>query len=82
VFGAPLPIDLTPVGATACSLAVDPLVPLLTGSDAIGGIDQSLPIPANTLLLGAEFVAQGFVLDATVGPLGLAATPAVAFRIF
>lgn len=78
-WSVPLPFDLGPLGAPGCALLVDPAVLLLHATTAAGGASQVVPIPANPSLAGIEFVAQWFVPDAGIAPLGLAATEGVAF---
>lgn len=81
VLAAALPFDLQPFGAPGCQLAVDPQVPLVLVADGFGTATQTIPIPANLQLLGVEYQAQALVLDPAGQPLGLATTPAVAFRV-
>lgn len=81
VLTVPLPFDLTVLGATNCELLVDPLVPLAYVTSGQGGVAQTVPIPNAPSLAGIEFVAQWFVADASVGPLGFAGTSGVAFVV-
>lgn len=65
----PLPLDLTPLGVTGCSLRVglDLLDALFTfGTTA----SWSLNIPNQTTLLGARFYQQAFVFDPPLNPFG------------
>lgn len=81
LLGVPLPFDLAPFGAVGCRLSVNPVVPLAYVSNNQGAVAQIVPIPANPTLAGIEFVAQWFVADANVGPLGMATTSGVAFVV-
>ncbi|MEZ6037465.1 MAG: hypothetical protein R3F29_08295 [Planctomycetota bacterium] len=79
--GAPLPFDLAPLGAAGCSLLVDPQVTVALATSPSGSAATALPIPNNPALIGAELVAQWLVPDATIVPLRLAVSEAVAFVI-
>lgn len=81
VFGAPLPIDLSVLGAPGCQLLVDPLVLLAQPSDVFGEADQPLPIPAAPILSGVEWSAQWVQPDAGIGPFGLVTTRGLAIAI-
>ncbi|MCB9878070.1 MAG: hypothetical protein H6835_10755 [Planctomycetes bacterium] len=66
----PLPAPLDSIGMTGCLLQVDPLqfgVVLAAGTSAV----WQFPIPYDTVLLGAEFFAQGGALDLPANPFGL-----------
>jgi hypothetical protein len=80
-LGVLLPFDLAPFGAAGCLLLADPqaIVPLLTNGQ--GAVDQSIPIPPTASLAGAEYAAQWFLADASVGSFGLAGSEGVAFRL-
>lgn len=80
-LGLALPLDLQGLGASGCDLLVDPQVLLAKVTNPAGGATQVVPIPATPALAGSEFVAQWFVADAGVGPLGLAGTAGVAFVV-
>ncbi|MFK7742076.1 MAG: hypothetical protein AB8H80_17300 [Planctomycetota bacterium] len=76
-----LPFDLAPLGATGCNLLTSPDATALTTTDAAGSAQVTLAIPNNPALLNAEFAAQWFVPDATIGTLGLAASEGASFVI-
>ncbi len=61
--GGALPLDLTPLGMTSCSLLVSPDVSVSVVASA-GSASWVLPIPANATLFGLEFFNQGLVLEA------------------
>lgn len=68
IFG-PLPIDLTAVGLTNCSLRVsNDFVGTLLGSG--GSAAFSLTIPNNQSFLGVQFFTQALVLDPGWNPFG------------
>lgn len=70
VAGFPLPIDLTSIGANGCSLLTS--AETAFGYSNTGGTTTlSLPVPANTSLIGTPFYAQGFAAEAGANPLGL-----------
>lgn len=74
--GTPLPLNLAPLGAPACSLLVRPdlLVPMVKqGGTATLGVD----LPKQVSLLGLKAHAQGFVADATANALGAAVSNGV-----
>ncbi len=72
--GGPLPLSLTPIGMTGCSLWTsaewNAALPVATGPS----IPWQLPIPINPSLLGASTFGQAFVLDAGANPAGASAT--------
>jgi hypothetical protein len=77
--GVPLPISLAPLGAPGCALwsSAEFAVPAQnTGGSAI----LPLPIPANPLLVGQAFYAQGLAVDAA-NPLGLIASGSLQITI-
>jgi hypothetical protein len=82
VLSQPLPFDLAVIGAAGCRLLVDPIASALLPNNPLGIAALGLPVPPGTALLGAEFSVQAFTPDATVQPLGIAAAPGLAFRIF
>ncbi len=68
MFG-PLPIDLSVLGLTGCSLRVsNDFVDVLIGSG--GTASFSLPIPASQTFLGTQFFTQAMVLDPGWNPFG------------
>jgi hypothetical protein len=71
----PLPLPLTAIGMTGCSLWVsfDVVVPLV---NAGGRASWSLPIPGSQHLLGASVHLQGGVLDPAANPRGVTLTNA------
>lgn len=81
LLGAPLPIDLSALGAPGCLLLVDPLVLLAQPSNVFGEADQPLPIPAAPILSGVEWSAQWVQPDPLIGPFGLVTTRGLAIAI-
>lgn len=81
VFGAPLPIDLSALGAPGCHLLVDPLVLSAQPTDATGAANQPFPIPAAPILAGVEWSAQWVQPDAAIGPFGLVTSRGLAIAI-
>lgn len=81
LLGAPLPIDLTALGAPGCQLLVDPLVLLAQPSNVFGEADQPLPIPAAPILSGVEWSAQWVQPDPLIGPFGLVTSRGLALAI-
>jgi len=78
--GVPLPFDLTPFGATGCSLYTD-IDAVLVGSTTwqhpgTAVMNAVLPVPRNFALLGARLFTQAAVLDPTANSLGLRMTQA------
>ena len=65
----PLPIDLTPIGLTGCSLlqSADLAFPL---SNVAGQAALDLDLPADPSLLGGRAFAQGLVADRFANPFG------------
>lgn len=80
-FGAPLPIDLSPIGANGCTLLVDPVVLFAVATDLLGAGNQPFPIPGTPSLAGIEWSGQWLVPDASVGSLGLATSEGVALLL-
>jgi len=75
-FGTTPPIDLTPIGMTACDL----LVPLdiLEWAPAAGGVaGWSYAAPLSMALAGVVWGQQGFPLDLAANPFGLSASNAI-----
>ena len=81
LLGAPLPIDLSALGAPGCQLLVDPLVLLAQPSNVFGEADQPLPIPAAPILSGVEWSAQWVQPDPLIGPFGLVTSRGLALAI-
>lgn len=73
LYGAlKLPFDLTPLGATGCTLLCS------VEATAVGSIGASsmasfpVPIPQNNALLGARFFHQAWLVVSVANPLGIA----------
>jgi hypothetical protein len=75
---APLPFDLRFFGAPGCYLYESNEVNHLTFPMALGRGQYTVPIPADTGLLGRAFFAQAFVPHLAANPLGLIASNATA----
>jgi hypothetical protein len=70
VLGLPLPLDLAPLGAPGCRLALDPMLTFgLVGTS--GSAPFALPIPNNPTLTGFAFYLQAAVVDGPANTLGL-----------
>lgn len=59
----PLPIDLTPLGATNCFVRASGEVLLAGVTDAAGATSQSLAIPNSNALVSRQFFNQWAILD-------------------
>jgi hypothetical protein len=71
--GLPLPLDLTAIGMTGCSLLADPLVTqVATGAGTTA--NWAFAIPNQPSLIGFLVYAQGFSLDLGANPFGFTAT--------
>ena len=83
--GAPLPIDLSPIGATGCSILINHglLLPGLTAGSGSGGGSASfhLPIPFDPTLRGLKLFFQAYVLDAAANSFGLTSTGGLEVKI-
>lgn len=79
-LGIVLPLDLGAL-APGCSLLVDPAVVWAAAADAAGTVTLALPVPADPFLVGTDWSGQAFVLDPSVGPLGLASSTGVVCRL-
>jgi len=77
--GVPLPISFAPLGAPGCALwsSAELVVP---AQNTTGSALLSLPIPANALLVGQAFYAQGLAVDAA-NPLGLIASSSLEITV-
>jgi hypothetical protein len=73
--GVPLPLDLSPLGMTGCTLhvSVEATVPFATGD---GSTVVSVPLGRDPGIRGIPFYNQAFVLDPQANPLGIAMTNA------
>jgi hypothetical protein len=69
----PLPLSLSNLGAFGCSVytSSDFAVPLTA---AAGAAYFSLPIPANSALIGGQFHTQGLLFDPAANPAGVLLT--------
>ena len=77
--GAPLPIDLTPIGMPGCSQYIDPILTMLYGTVATNGTATwPLYIPDEPWVLGLPFYVQCLVDAPGENPLGLVTTNALA----
>ncbi|MBK8979686.1 MAG: hypothetical protein IPM29_27620 [Planctomycetes bacterium] len=72
--GVPLPIDLTPIGATSCSLFIDVQASGTAMTNGSGNASFSLPVPAIPAIVGNPVFAQWFQLSPGTNPLGLIAS--------
>lgn len=71
--GAPLPLSLSFVGMTGCSLLVDPLATFaMVGAGTVAS--WSWALPNNSSLFAAQFFAQAFPLDPAANTLGFTAS--------
>lgn len=59
----PLPLDLTPLGATGCSLHTSVLLSFTGATDPSGAFSPSAPIPADPLLAGLPIYSQCGAID-------------------
>ncbi|MAD34924.1 MAG: hypothetical protein CMJ88_14380 [Planctomycetes bacterium] len=75
--GAPLPFDLTPFQAPGCSLRVRPDIVRDGFTDGAGNYVATMPIAANTALIGMRFYMQAFPGDPTVNMFGRTASNGV-----
>ena len=76
-----LPIDLSAVGMTGCTLYVGPALvtdPTLVTS---GPMSFSFGIPADSAVFGAQIYLQGYSLDALANPLGLVLSNALQLTV-
>ncbi len=77
LFGAtPMAVDLTPVGATGCTLTTDVLAALygVTSPGPNGEVDFNFPIPPDPWLVGVSFRTQAAFAQAGANPLGVFAS--------
>jgi hypothetical protein len=70
-LGIPLPLDLTSLGATGCTLLASGETLLFSAVDAAGAATQTLAVPNDASLLGAAFFDQWWVVDPTANPAGI-----------
>jgi hypothetical protein len=61
--GAPLPLDLTALGYTNCSLRVSTDIAILVAFSATNTVTWSTGIPNDPFLIGVPFYNQALVLD-------------------
>jgi hypothetical protein len=73
---APLPLDLTSLGAPGCKLAASLQIMLPSGS-LNGMAAWTIPIPNDPMLIGAVAYFQGLSVDASANALGLTLSNAV-----
>jgi hypothetical protein len=67
--GAPLPVDLTSLGAWDCFIATDWVHTSIGLADATGTGRVSYPVPAGIEFVGQSFYAQAICRDLTANPL-------------
>lgn len=72
--GLPLPFDLGPLGATGCSVDVDPASVTLLVADGSGVAPWAIAIPWLPALISADIFQQGLALDPAANALGVAAS--------
>lgn len=78
-FG-PLPISLTPIGASNCDVRVSLDVSVVVSGSAQHAL-VPVAIPSTATLVGMQFFTQGLSLDFAANPLGLVASDAAALMI-
>ncbi|MBM3973113.1 MAG: hypothetical protein FJ301_03315 [Planctomycetes bacterium] len=71
--GLPLPLSLTGLGMTGCSLLVDPAATVSISGSA-GVASYMLAIPNDPLLFGFKLYCQAFALDLLANPFGFTAS--------
>jgi hypothetical protein len=64
-------LDLTPFGATDCTLLASAETVRFSPPNAAGSATQSLAIPNDGSLAGAQFCDQWWVLDPVGNPAGI-----------
>lgn len=69
--GAPLPLDLGPLGAPGCRLLTDWFLLIAAPADAVGQAAIRYAIPNDPNLTGVGFYQQFLVLDPAANALGL-----------
>ncbi|MBK8101327.1 MAG: hypothetical protein IPK26_29955 [Planctomycetes bacterium] len=72
--GLPLPFDLGPLGASGCSIDVDPASVTLLLANGAGVATWAIPIPYLPALISADIFQQGLALDPAANALGAAAS--------
>ena len=77
VRGKPLPLNLSAIGMTGCSLYVSDNVTLGTSTNASGVATRTLPIPNNRSLIGVHAYDQWVIIDASANALGVATSNAM-----
>ena len=79
-FGLPLPLDLTPIGMTGCTLhtGVDMVVALTANQ---GVASWAVPIPADPGLVGSTLFQQALIVDQGANALGVTTSNAGEVRI-
>lgn len=70
--GVPLPFNLAPLGASACTLLSSVTATIATATDVTGQSVLALTIPANPTLAGIQFWNQWACLDPTANLFGFA----------
>ena len=78
--GGPLPIDLTLIGATGCSLLTGPEITFAL-SNQTGFASWTFLVPDDPLLVGAVIYEQAAALQVGLNPLGLTLSDAAKFTI-
>ena len=67
-----LPLDLSPFGASGCSLQVSPDFSTAATTDSAGRATKSFPVPNDVDLVCGDFSNQWIVLDILANSLGVA----------
>ncbi len=70
-LGAPLPIDLSPIGATGCSAYISIDFQTVVLADGNGGGTYQASVPNDPSLVSAHFYNQWVALVPGANPLGL-----------
>ncbi len=74
--GSPLPVDLSTIGMTGCSLWVDPVLTTVL-TQTLTTAAMPIVLPNSSSIIGAALFAQAFPLAANVNPAGILATGAI-----
>lgn len=79
--GVGLPFDLGLIGATGCSLGIDPLATLGAVATSTGTGTLGLAVPATSALIGVVVFTQAIVADPGVNPLGITTSNVAAIAV-
>lgn len=69
--GAPLPVDLAPVGAPGCKIRIDSVITDAAFTSLTGTSQVTLPFANDPALIGRQLFTQYLVLDAAANALGI-----------